>query len=710
MEQFWKDTAVSDDVLAHSIAEVRRALGDSSRDPQYLKTVPKRGYLFVGDVQEVATEAVIATEQITTIQVREEYSDEPLPRRYPKWALAVALLVLAVGSAAALVIRDSWPASLPNDVQPGIRTVILQFENRSGRADLEWLRVGLADMLATTLSASPRIALITSAQLQRELGQSSVAPIRPEAVLGAARRAGARAVIAGAFASIGETIRLDAQIYDVSTGRLAGGETVTVDKPAFLLSQLDPLAARLATRLGAPLAAPSRLAEAMTNNVEAYRLYSLGLARTREFRLKEAIEFYQKALELDPEFAMAYARIGYTYSSTWGRTVEGKPYLEKAYRLSNRLTTRDRLFIRGWYAMACRDYESAEGAYREILAAYPTEIEAYDALGTLVAGDRRYDEARQILERGLAIKPDMPQLYNRLSGAYFELGQNIQGLESAKRYLALSGEANAYDSMGMAFQRTGRFDEARTSYLEAIRRKPDFEIAIVHLGNLYFQLGRYRDALSQYEEYVRLAPSDADRARGHGSRAWVYWRKGDFANADRELAEAGRVYGSPVRERLLVASSRGELALTGEMRRDILAGTNLASRGTRENQRFAHFVLGYVAFRDHQIGEAIEQFRAVLREPSAYWNIDPFETCLGDALLELGRLDEAVAEYNRVLSANPNYPMARYRLGVALERNGMQREARAELERFLTIWKDADRDVPELVDARQRFGRAGSAF
>ena len=78
------------------------------------------------------------------------------------------------------------------------------------------------------------------------------------------------------------------------------------------------------------------------------------------------------------------------------------------------------------------------------------------------------------------------------------------------------------------------------------------------------------------------------------------------------------------------------------------------------------------------------------------------ETCLGDAFLELGRLDEAIAEYRRVLALNPNYPMALCRLALALDRKGMRSEAHAEFTRFLAVWKNADSDIPELIDARRR--------
>lgn len=703
IEQFWSGTAVCDDVLSQSIVELRQVLGDNSREPRYLKTIRKRGYRFVAEVEEVTPESLYATEQITTIQVREEYSDERPPRKFPRWVLTAAWFVAAGAAVGALSAWHYWPKPL-SGTEAGIRTAIIRFENRSGKPEMDWLRDGLADMLATSLSASPHITVITPQQLERALRRSPIAPVRLEDALSAARQSGARAIVMGAFASLGDTVRLDTQIYDASSGLLVGGESITVQKPELLLAQFDSLSSKLATRLGAPVVAQTRLAEVMTNNLEAYRLYSLGLDRTRDLRLPEAIALYQKALELDPGFAMAYARIGLTYSSTWGKPAEGKPYLEKAYRLSDRLTPRDRMFIRAWYAIACLDYNGAEQAYREIISTFPLNVEGYAALGNLLSGDGRNDEARQILERGLKIQPDMPQLHNMLTSAYVALGETEKAVESAQRYVSLSGEPNAYDTLANTYQRIGRYSEAQDTYLEAVRRKPDFEIAIVHLGNLYFQLGRYREALRQYSEYIRLAPSNSERTRGHTSSAWVYWKKGDFPNAEREATEVARLEPRSIFPSFLIKADRGGLVLTDNLRRQILEPSVRPGRGARENRRVPYFLAGYIALRNHRTEEALQDFHAAVAEPSMDWYIDPLETCLADAFLEVGRVDEAIAEYRRVLRSNANYPMARYRLGLALERKGMSHEAQVEFERFVRIWKDADPDIPELIDARLRHG------
>ncbi|HTS51374.1 MAG TPA: tetratricopeptide repeat protein [Bryobacteraceae bacterium] len=713
IEQLWTDTAVSDGALAQCVADIRRALGDDPRSPRYIRTAPRLGYQFIGCLKEAPVQSVTIEE---TTEERIDYSEEIIEeepaaarpagllsavanrgrRRLPLW-LALTTLVLTAG----VGVWKLWVRPAPRIADPGIRTAIFQFENRSGNSEMDWLRLGLADMLATSLSTSPKIALITPEQLQRGLPSTSSARL-PDA-LRAARQAGARALVLGGFGMLRDSVRLDAQIYDVASGRLMGGESLTVENPALLLAKLDPFAAKLAARLGAPLAAEVHLGEVMTNNLEAYRLYSLGVARTRALRLPEAIELYQKALELDPAFAMAYARIGYTYSSSWATPAKGRPYLEKAYRLSDRLTQRDRMFIRAWYSIACQDYEGAERAYREMLPVFPLEVEAYLSLANLLNGEHRSEEARQTLKRGLAIDPEMPDLYNALSGAYLDLKQGDQAIESARRYVALSsGEPNAYDSLGAALQATGQYGEAREAFLQAVRKKPDFNIAVIHLGNLAFQMGRYDEAVARYREFSQLGSNDQERSRGHAYSFWVYWRKKDFKRAQAEAAERAREDQSFALEPLLLAADQGKLGLTDELLRQILGVSPVTLRGGPENRRTRYFVAGYVALREHKTDEALTHFRAALLTPHMFWAPDPLETCLADAWLELGRLDEAIGEYRRVLSFNPNYAMARYRLGLALERKGMHREARSEFERFLTIWKDADPDVPELLDARQR--------
>jgi tetratricopeptide (TPR) repeat protein len=125
-------------------------------------------------------------------------------------------------------------------------------------------------------------------------------------------------------------------------------------------------------------------------------------------------------------------------------------------------------------------------------------------------------------------------------------------------------------------------------------------------------------------------------------------------------------------------------------------------RGLRPALRSLHYFRGYLALKSGREAEAFENFKEVLRHRPLIWDIDSFEDCLANAYLETGRVDEAIAEYERILRLNPNYPLAHYHLARSYERKGLPERARTSYERFLQVWKDADADLPEVVSARER--------
>src|SRR5258708_38518614 len=106
--------------------------------------------------------------------------------------------------------------------------------------------------------------------------------------------------------------------------------------------------------------------------------------------IDEAVRMLHKGVALDPNFAMAYARIGYAYAVPGGRLAEGRPYLEKAFHMSGKLSEKDRRHIVAWYAIANQDYQQAIRAYSELVAAYPNETEPYYRLAGVLRGGERH--------------------------------------------------------------------------------------------------------------------------------------------------------------------------------------------------------------------------------------------------------------------------------------------------------------------------------
>ena len=398
---------------------------------------------------------------------------------------------------------------------------------------------------------------------------------------------------------------------------------------------------------------------------------------------------------------MAHARIGYTYALTMMSPDEGRPHLEKAFALSHRLTDKDRLHIAAWYAVANQDYDGAVRAFREIIKQHPLESEAYLRLARLFEGEKRVEEFLEVIKQGLVVDPESKNLYNTLGIAYLSLGHFDQAIAAHRKYVQLvPEEPNAYDSLGLTYQTIGRYEEAVATYKRGLEVDPDFDIAVFHLANTYFWMGRYRDALPLYERYIELAPSDFERSLGHRSMSQVFLRLGELAKAEASAAGEARVLKKPGLASFLLAVERGDFRAATRIVERARADGEVA-RGQRGWLRYNHFMIGYLALKRGRPGEAIEHLQEAVKQRSPVWDANPFEDCLANAYLELGRPDEAIAEYERILKFNPNYPLIRYHLALAYERKGQPGQARADYEKFLHTWKEADADIPEVVAAKR---------
>ena len=326
MNEIWKDTAVIDDVLVQSIKDIRRALGDNTHHPRFIKTIPKSGYRFIGEVRDSPSSVVLSPSQ-----------KQPATDKGQK-------------------TKDN-----------GRRTILLSIK------------------LANRLNAGEM-------DLEKSKG----------------------------------------------------------------------------------------LAEMMTKNLEAYRYYSLGVEQAQALHNTEAIALFEKAIALDQEFAMAHARIGYAYAVTWNLKEKGKPYLKRAFQLSERLTGKDRLNIAAWYAIANLDFQNAAEQFRRIIAKYPLEIEAYYQLARLLQDEGQTEEAVNILKQGLAIDPEAKNLYNGLGGILSFRGRHAEAIAAHRRYVALAqNEPNAFDSLGMTYQWAGDYELAIANYNRALELNPNFIIAAI---------------------------------------------------------------------------------------------------------------------------------------------------------------------------------------------------------------------------------------
>lgn len=733
-ETIWPEVIVSDNALEQCLAEIRRSLGDSSRQPRFIKTIPKVGYCFIGQVEEIYTDepSTTHTREITTVEIEYEEESTPIPQasetvlqtlptpklrqrnRQRLAGLAVMTAVLAVVIAMAIsywpVRRSSVEVTLPQ--VPGKKPLaVMYFENQSDNHELEWMREGLADMLITNLSRSTRLTVLGRQQLHlllERIGHRQAEAIRLDDAIEIGRKSKAETIVLGSFARLGEKLRISVNLYDAQSGQSIASESLVADKPEDVLGQIELLSLKLASHLGATSDEQNGrtpLASVMTNSLDAYRYYSLALEQTQMFQFPEAIALLEKAIAHDAQFAMAYARIGYIYAVRNGLKEKAKPYLEKAFQQSERLTDKDRLYITAWHASTAADPATAIEIYQKMIAHYPLEVEAYQRLCWLLVAQEQFDEAQTVVKKGLLIDPESVDLYNGLGTAYSHQGKYEEALTAFQHYVDLAPtDPNAYDSLGTCFQTIGRYEEAVAAFQRAITINAEARIAVIHLGHAYLQQGRYKAAVEQYQRFFQIARDDWSRGRSCEYLAHTYLQWGHMDKAEAAAQQADRYYKQVTLVSCLVAFAKGNNQKTEKLKNECLTQLSYSEAADRGLLRLYYYRLGLLALKSGDTAKAIEHFKASQLHSQIYWYIDPSEDSLANTYLATGQFDDAIAEYEKILGVNPNYPLAHYHMAQAYERKGEREQARTAYEQFLQIWKNADPDIPEVVAAKKQLG------
>lgn len=692
IEWVWKDTAVVDDALVQCISDVRRVVEDDPREPWFLRTIRRAGYRVIAPVTETPDLPVPDTPTV---------SKAPGRKQAARVVLSGAITVLIILTFV-FMLRARTPASETH--RGRVSVAIALFENLTKSPDVAWLENGLPEMLSTQLARDPRLTLAGSGDpgwLLERTGDDATATLQTS--LAAAKRANTDRLISGRFSRVGSQVRIDVQLHDVRSGELVAGESLVVRLDE-LLTRVDGLALTLASRAAGtpPTGVPvAHLTEAMTANLDAYRLYSLGLAKARALHVKEAVTLFEHAVALDPEFAMAYARIGYTYGIISVEADRARPFLERARQSGARLTDKDRLQVEAWYAIANLDYPTAIQHYRLFINRYPTDIEGHIRLARLLSGEEQNEEAEEILRRALIIDPHSPDAYNLLGGIDSLLGKHAEAIAARSRYVELlSEEPNAYDSLGLSQQAAGAYDDAIRNYQRALQLDPKFTLAHAHLSNTYAQMGRYREAIEQLQKFLSVASGDVERNRGFSALSYLHRARGDLAAAERSGRQAAAELPEGSDALFLTLLEQGRVEEASAVRP--WQNPRFSGRGGRLPLRHSHYVLGMEALARGRQKEALDLFRQALRYQRLIWFIDPLDTCLADAFLRLEMYAEAIREYDVALRVNPTHGMTHFRLARAYEGAGRPADARAEYRRFLELWNNADDDIPEVIVARRQ--------
>jgi tetratricopeptide (TPR) repeat protein/DNA-binding winged helix-turn-helix (wHTH) protein len=717
----WSDIAVTDNALVQCIAEIRRGLDDDPRNPRFIKTFPKIGYRFImpvevvhaaqGIVLDAPTELVAVNEQthvvvamplveIPAATVLQFSRSTPWTLARLTWTAIFALILLslcgdktqATTSKRARVFSTAGPR----------RLALFPLANGTGRADLSWLCEGVPNMILADIARAEKPYSSGRNSIQAVLDDDPPAELTPMNALERARSMHAMNYMMGEVLTSGQQITLKIDTHDARDGHLIASDITPLRDPGDIAAESNMISMGIARDLGIePNTSPSP-ADVGTKDVEAYRYYSAGVEKVAQFQNLQAITLLKKAIELDPHFAMAYARIGYAYAVMDFQPESANRFLQRAAQLSGSLPRLNHLYIDAWTAIAYADYNTAIGVLQQITEQYPDEIEAHCQLSRLLRGQERISEAAALLKNAIHRNPDAKDLYNAYGLILLAGGRPIEGLEAYKQYVALdSSNPNSHDSLGMAYQQVGQYDSALAEYNEALKLDPDFEPSIVHLGDSYYQQGQYQEAVREYHRYIHVAGYSNARALGYGDLAAVYRAMNRLPEAQTAAAQELRNDDKAIWTSLVFAMTEHRSDRAAALEKRLLANTPNPERGSPPNLRMVFFYRGYIELKTGDQQAAIEHFKSALTHLPPSSGIDSHEDCLANAYLEIGMFQEAIAEYQRILQLNPHYPLAYFHMAAAYRGLHDQRDSKDAFRHFLQMSKAADQDSPPILEAKQ---------
>jgi tetratricopeptide (TPR) repeat protein len=722
----WPGAFVEEDNLVQHISALRKAFAGHST---YIVTVPGRGYQFAAPVERVAPMAVAPQPGDLIVQrlrerthlVMEETMVQPTavqPTSVPATsqrvlttkAMAWAVLALAIVALSSWLVWRWMYRTVPGDHH---EIVLADFENTTGDPEFD---KALNAAMAVELKQSPYLLVAPAAKRQETLKLMERSPqeaFTPALAREVCQRIGDQAVLNPTIARVGRKYLLTLSAVDCDSGEDLLQSKSVADDTDSILQSIDSLASTMRRHLGEPLgtlrATSKPLLPKKTNSLDALKAYTLARDRVVQGKFEPSIPLFQKALELDPNFAIAYNDLGVVYTNLGEHDLAVKN-LSKAYELREFAVEQDTLaivasyhsFVTGDLHESIRNYETWAALYP--LAAAPR---ANFASGQIQIGrdDLALEPARQAVE----LAPTDTVMYIILARAQMHLGQLDDAKATCQKAIALKID-NAFIH-GLLFEIASaqhRPEEVSAQIAWAKGKSAEPSMLLDQALAAYSQ-GKAREAEKNIDdmvdEYKKQGLTEhAKRLFGGTPRIEV--QLGRLDEARKRLAALPPIEGStdiPVALALTGATAQADAILQREMQ---LQPTDTLWQDVKGPE-----IRAAIAIAQNKPDVAIQSLQRSI--PYDLRNYD-IPSLRGQAYLLAKQPDLAEAEFHKIvdhLGVEPlssNFAMAHLGLARAYSMQNRQQDSRKEYETFFDLWKNADNDLPVLRQARVEYKQLGS--
>jgi tetratricopeptide (TPR) repeat protein len=633
--------------------------------------------------------------------------DAPAVRVAKLWKAVVPVLLVALFVAGGVYYRSrqSKPLTEKDTI------VLADFDNKTGDAVFD---DALKLALEIELGQSPYLSLLSDNKVAKTLQLMTRPPetkLTPKVARELCLRSGSKAYIAGRIANLGSEYVLGLKAVSCENEDTLAEEQATSASKEKVLVALGKAASKLRGELGESLPSVKSFdvpIEATTSSIEALKNYSASIVIGRKEGDAPSIPFLKRAIELDPNFALAYEGLAVSYDNL-NQPYLALTYATKAYQLRDRVTEREKLRIAALYFTETGDLDKDVEAYEQWIANYPRDYVPHENLGSLYSLLGQQDKALLKYQEALRLGPDDVMCYQNLGGQYIDLNR----LDEAKATFD-QALARKLDSGGLrgAMYRLAflRGDVAQMEQQVAwAAGKPGAEDRLLLRQA---KTEAYYGRMAKSRQFIGRAVESAVRA--DGKEAAALWHRTEA------LYEAEVGYTTFARQRL-----RAALALSSEP--DVTAALTLAKIGDVRAAKEAAEQLRKTYPTDillrlywlPTINAAIElskgnssQALVNLESTAPYELNDLYAVYIhGQACLLAQNGTAAAGEFEKILAhrgivANDVIgALAHFQLGRAYAMTGDTVKAKAAYQDFLAIWKDADPDIPILKQAKAEFAK-----
>jgi eukaryotic-like serine/threonine-protein kinase len=627
------------------------------------------------------------------------------------WNLVVmAIVVIAiVGLAMTVFLRRTRAVMTDRDA-----ILVTDFVNTTADPVFDGT---LKKALAVDLEQSPYLNVFPEQKVRQTLQFMGRAP--DERITGdvgreICQRVGIKAMLNGSIANLGSQYVITLDAINAATGESLAREETQASSKESVLNSLHQAGSSLRKKLGESLASVQKydkpLSEATTSSLDALKAFSLGDMKHQMFNELTALPLYQRAVELDPNFAMAYARLGTVYSNL-GQSELSETNRQKAFELRDRASEHEKLYIMSHYYVDSGQLDKGITALELYKQTYPRDATPYNNLSVVYNLMGQYENALDNGRKAVQIDPDNASGYSNVGFAYAGLNRLDEAKATFNEALHhKAGAAVAHSSLAIIAWLQGD-KEGTERELDAMKNDPQGEFQVIGL----------RSAMAAYAGQLKVGRSFGEKQREAAERlgfkeaaASEYsqeaFTEATFLNKPRALedvTQALKLSQSPN----VALNCAAALAMVGEDARAAKLADDVAQK--RPYDTFVQFVevplvKAQIELNRGNPGKAIDLLDSALVYARANSGVLYVR---GNAYLKAGRGSDAVQAFQRlmdtknVINVDPIMPLARVGLGRAYLMAGDKAQARVAYQDFLALWKDADADVTVLHEVKAEYAK-----